>query len=66
MTGHGILANRGSLIPQGEHNGPSDRERMLSEIAYEKKRGNWKRAADLKRHYDREIARRRRESHEKR
>lgn len=36
-------------------NPPTERERILSEMAFERKRGNWKRANDLRRHYGKLI-----------
>jgi hypothetical protein len=65
MSGQGMIVNRGRLLREAPQ-GPTGKEMLLSEIAFERKRGDWKRANDLKRHYDKLIERERRESHGKR
>jgi hypothetical protein len=65
MSGQGMIVNRGHLLREAPH-APTWRERLLSEITFERKRGDWKRANDLKKHYDKLIERERREGHGKR
>lgn len=48
----GSLVNRATF---GEHKEPTQREVLLSEIRQAYHLGNWKRANDLKKHYDRLV-----------